>query len=79
MAGNLTSSLSHVSLEIYEQVMKRGGESLQKKQLKRMISKLKFDEVHLKKNILLIKIIGQIVEGIPLPKATDNIHEIVEK
>lgn len=35
-----------------------------------MISKLKFDEMHLKKNILIIKIIGQIVESINLPKVT---------
>ncbi len=35
-----------------------------------MISKLKFDEMHLKKNILIIKIIGQIVESISLPKVT---------
>lgn len=41
--------------------MKKGGESLQKKQLKRMISKIKFEDGHLKKNILIIKIISQIV------------------
>lgn len=35
-----------------------------------MISKLKFDEMHLKKNILIIKIIGQIVDSIALPKVT---------
>lgn len=42
MATNLASSLAHVGLEVYELVMKRGGESLQKKQLKRIISKIKF-------------------------------------
>lgn len=59
--------------------MKKGGESLQKKQLKRMISKLKFDDAHLKKNILLIKVIGQIVESINLPKVTEIIHKIVSE
>jgi hypothetical protein len=41
--------------------MKKAGQSIQKKQLKKMISKLKFDEIHLKKNMIIIKIIGQII------------------
>jgi len=60
MVANLTTSLSHVSLEVYEFAMKRGGESLQKKQLKRMVAKLKFDEEHMKKNITIVKVISQI-------------------
>lgn len=39
-----------------------------------MISKLKFDEQHVKKNILLIKIIGQIVDAIELPRATELVR-----
>ena len=42
-----------------------------------MISKIKFDDGHLKKNILLIKIISQIVESIDLPRVTEAIHKIV--
>lgn len=50
--------------------MKRGGEALQKKQLKRIISKIKFEDSYLKRNITIIKIIGQIVESIELPRVT---------
>jgi hypothetical protein len=57
--------------------MKKGGESLQKKQLKKLISKIKFEEHHIKKNIILIKMISQIVESIDLPKVTQTIRKIV--
>ena len=70
LEGNLSSTLSFISLEIYGEVLKKGGESLQKKELKRIISKLKFDDSQKKKNILVIKMIGEIIESINLPKST---------
>lgn len=77
--ANLTTTLSHVSLEVYEFAMKRGGESLQKKQLKRMVAKLKFDDEHMKKNIVIVKVISQITESINLPKVSDTIAKTVKE
>ena len=44
-----------------------------------MISKLKFDEQHVKKNILLIKIIGQIVDAIELPRAIELVRQLIRE
>lgn len=68
--GNLTSTLTHISLEIYEVIIPFARESLIKKELKRLSTKIKFNEQQkaneevIKKNILVIKIISSIVEGI---------------
>lgn len=59
--------------------MLRGGESLQKKELKRLVSKIKFSDENLKKNILIVKMIGQIVESIGLTKSTEVVKQTIEE
>lgn len=59
--------------------MKKGGQSLQKKQFKRMISKLRFDDEHTKKNIVIVKIISQIAQSLALPKVTESIHKVIKE
>ena len=43
------------------------------------MSKIKFSDIHVKKNILIIKIIGQIIESINLPKSTEAIKKTIQE
>ena len=43
------------------------------------MTKIKFSDIHLKKNILIVKIIGQIIESINLPKSTDAVKRTIEE
>jgi hypothetical protein len=57
--------------------MGKRGHSLQKKELKRMVSKLKFSDDHQKRNIVIVKVIGQIIDSAPLPKVTESIRKTI--
>ncbi len=62
--GNLTSTLSLLSVDAFEKLTEYCSEYLIKKKLKQLIMKIKFTTENQKVNAVLIRIIGKIIIGI---------------
>lgn len=75
--SNLSSSLALNSLELLPLVSSILKPSSLRSELKRLVSKLKFSEAHSKSNLSTIKIIGQLLEGVPGETATTQLHSFI--
>lgn len=71
--SNLASSLSLVALELLPTLSGLLPHSVIKKTLKRWVSRVKAADLHSKKSMALVKMIGQVVEGLSGSKSTPQL------
>jgi hypothetical protein len=75
--SNLASTFNLLALDILPLITGQLKESMIKKALKRLVSKLKLSEMQNKRNIALIRMISQLVEGLPGEKATQKLAAFI--
>jgi len=79
LKGNLTSTLSLVSFEILPVVSGLLKESLVKRELKRLVVKLKFNETETKKNMAIVRMISHIIDGVPGERVNEKMKAFIEE
>jgi hypothetical protein len=55
------------------------NESSVKRELKRLVSKLRFSEAESKRNIAVIRMLGGLIDGVPGDKVSDKLHSYLEE
>ena len=77
--SNLASTLSVVSLDLLPLISNLLPFSLLKKELKRLLSRLRFRDTDSKDNIAVVKMIGQLLQGLPGETAAAQLSSFVEQ
>ena len=75
--SNMGSSLALVSLELVPVAVSCLREGLVRRELKKLGTKLKFAEGEHKKNMAVIRLMGQIVEGLEGEKTNEKFKQII--
>lgn len=55
------------------------NESSVKRELKRLISKLRFSETESKRNIAVIRMLGALIDGVPGEKVSEKLHSYLQE
>jgi hypothetical protein len=77
--SNLSSTFSKNSLELLPLISSFLKDATVKRELKRLISKIKFSESENKKNIALIKMIGALIDGVPGEKVNEKLQSYLDE
>lgn len=77
--SNLASTFARTGMEMLPLLAAFLSETGVKRELKRLISKVRFSETESKKNTALIKMVGGLIDGVPGEKVNDRLQGYLEE